>query len=326
MLSASGDLPRPASAVRPARHHGSWVPQGGRRLLALLVTLQGMAPTWATAQTPAPAILTIPGSVRGAGLHGAGAALVGDAGSVFSNPVGLATLRHIGLEGTYGSMPFNGRLATGAIGWRLAQFDVGGGIAYATGDSVPGFGLSRGSAGRPYEALGVGSLVYRFGLFAVGGSIKELRRCSEGTEERGRSGDLGVALAFFDIMAMGFAVQNVGGNWYPQSTIAMPRLTRWGFTMNYSDPEETFRLMSTVEVQWPEGAASRWILGGEAGAVVYGVGVLGRAAFKTRTVTGEPAFTVGASLALSRLRLDYAYEAQQQIGPPEHRLGLRLTL
>ena len=52
------------------------------------------------AQVSPPAILSLPGSVRSAGLHGAGAALVGDAGAVFANPVGIATLRHIGLEGT----------------------------------------------------------------------------------------------------------------------------------------------------------------------------------------------------------------------------------
>lgn len=294
----------------------------------LLVLLVAGGAVTLPAQTP-PAILTLPGSVRSAGLHGAGAALIGDAGSVFTNPVGLAMLRHIGLEGTYRRMPYGAFAATAALGWRLSQFDLGGGIAYLTGDSVPAIGLAPGGAGRPYEALGVGSLVYRFGLFAVGGSIKELRRSVGGVVQRGRSGDLGIALAFFDIMAMGFSIQNVGGNWLPQAatTVAMPRLTRWGFTMNYIDPEETFRLMSTVEVQWPQGQRARWILGGEAGAVVYGVGILGRVAYETRTAgTGWPPVTLGASLALTRLQLDYAYAARDPLGTPVHRVGVRLTL
>ena len=300
----------------------------GQRVCLLLLLLCAGAPLGLPAQTP-PAILALPGSVRSVGLHGAGAALVGDAGSVFSNPVGLATLRHIGLEATYRRMPYGAFAATGALGWRLSQFDVGGGIAYLSGDSVPAIGLAPAGAGRPYEALGIGSLVYRFGLFAVGGSIKEVRRSTSGVVQRGRSGDLGVALAFFDIMAIGFSVQNVGGNWLSQSatTVAMPRLTRWGFTMNYSDPEETFRLMSTVEAQWPQGEPARWILGGEAGVVVYGVGLLARAAYQTRTAgTGWPHVTLGASLALTRLQIDYAYAARDPVGAPAHRLGVRLTL
>lgn len=279
------------------------------------------------AQVSPPAILSLPGSVRSAGLHGAGAALVGDAGAVFANPVGIATLRHIGLEGTYRRTRFNAVAGTGALGWRLSQFDVGLGLAYVGGDSIPAVGLSRGTGGRPYEAMGVGSLVYRFGLIAFGGSIREVRRSAGGGEEGGRSGDLGIALAVFDIMAIGFSMQNVGGNWRPQSVLPMPRLTRWGFTMNYADPQETFRLMTTLEAQWPEGQPSRWILGGEAGVVVYGVGLLGRAAYQTRTAgTAEPAVTFGGSAALARVQLDYAYAARDLVGAPAHRLGFRLTL
>ena len=318
MSSGSAEERLPVSRVR----------RPGRRLGVLLVLLLAGMPNVLSAQTP-PAILTLPGSVRGAGLHGAGAALVGDAGSVFSNPVGLATLRHIGLETTYRQMPYGAFAATGALGWRLSQFDVGGGIAYLGGDSVPAIGLVPAGGGRPYEALGIGSLVYRFGMFAVGGSIKEVRRASAGVVARGRSGDLGVALAFFDIMAMGFSIQNVGGDWLSPSptTVAMPRLTRWGFTMNYSDPEETFRLRSTVEAQWPQGQPARWILGGEAGVVVYGVGILARAAYQTHTAgTGWPPFTLGASVALTRLQIDYAYAARDPMGAPAHRLGVRLTL
>jgi hypothetical protein len=294
-------------------------------VLLMVVFSVGSAPL--VAQVSPPAVLSLPGSVRSAGLHGAGAALVGDAGSIFSNPIGIATLRHIALEGTYRRTRFNADAGTAALGWRLSQFDVGLGVAYLSGDSIPLVGLSPGPAGRPYEAMGVGSLVYRFGVIAVGGSIRELRRSSGGVEERGRSGDLGIALAVFDIMAIGFSLQNLGGNWRPQARLPLPRLTRWGFTMNYWDPQETWRLMTTLEAQWPEGEGARWILGGEAGVVVYGVGLLGRAAYQTRTAgTAEPAVTVGGSAALGKLQLDYAYAARDPVGAPAHRLGLRLTL
>jgi hypothetical protein len=299
-----------------------------RRLagLCLAAPLVGAAPALMAQGLP-PAVLSLPGSVRSAGLHGAGAALVGDAGAIFSNPVGIATLRHIGLEGTLRRSPFNALSGTGALGWRLSQFDLGLGLAYIGGDSVPVAGLTAGANGLPYEVMGVGSLVYRFGLFAVGGSIREVRRRSGGVEERGRTGDVGAALAVFDIMAIGFSVQDVGGNWSRQSALPMPRLTRFGFTMNYSDPQETYRLMTTVEEQWPEGAPSRWILGGEAGIVVYGVGLLARAAYQTRTGgTVEPAVTLGGTVALTRLQVDYAYGARDLMGTRAHRLGVRLTL
>ena len=298
------------------------------RAAALLVILLGSASaTPLRAQELPPAVLSVPGSVRSAGLHGAGAALVGDAGAIFANPVGIATLRHIGLEGTLRRSPFHALSGTGALGWRLSQFDLGLGLAYIGGDSVPIAGLLPGAGGPPYEAMGVGSLVYRFGLMAVGGSIREVRRRTGGVDERGRSGDVGAALAVFDIMAIGFSVQDVGGNWSKQSTLPMPRLTRFGFTMNYSDPQETYRLLTTVEEQWPQGGRSRWILGGEAGIVVYGVGLLARAAYQTRTAgTVEPSVALGGTLALTRLQVDYAYGARDLVGAPAHRLGLRLTL
>lgn len=314
-----------SSALSVVKYPRAWSP--GCCLVLVGLVLMTCWPPGLAGQVSPPTVLSLPGSVRSAGLHGAGAALVGDAGSIFANPIGIATLRHIGLEGTYRRTRFNADARTVALGWRLSQFDVGLGLAYLSGDSIPLVGLYRGSGGRPYEAMGIGSLVYRLGVIAMGGSIREVRRSSGGVEDRGRSGDLGIALAVFDIMAIGFSMQNVGGNWRPQSALLMPRLTRSGFTMNYTDPQETYRLMTTLEAQWPQGGRSRWILGGEAGVVVYGVGLLARAAYQTRmTGTAEPSVTFGGSAALGRLQVDYAYAARDLVGAPAHRLGLRLTL
>jgi hypothetical protein len=294
------------------------------RLILGCWALSGLAPRLA-AQAAPPALLSWAGSVRSAGLHGAGAALVGDAGAVFGNPAGLATLHHVALEGTYRRSRFNTVAATAALGWRIGQFDVGGGVAYLATDSLLALGLVPRPNQRPYETVGVGSLVYRFGLMAVGGSLREVRRSSAAGLERGRSGDLGIAVAVFDILAIGFAAQNLSGNWHHTASLPMPRLLRWGFTMNYTDPQETLRLLSTVEAQWPEGQPARWILGGEAGAVIYGVGVLGRAAFKTRTV-GEPKVAWGGTLTLGRFQLDYAYGSRDALGTAAHRAGFRLAL
>src|SRR6185436_20148171 len=131
----------------------------------------------------------------------------------------------------------------------------------------------------PQETLAAGSLVYRSGLIAAGATAKWLRTTTGGVEERGWGGDIGLAIAFFDIMAIGFSMQNVGGNFDDRSALVMPRLTRLGFTMNYVDPQESFRLLSAIEVQWPEGRSARTVLGGEAGTVIRGVGVVGRLAY-----------------------------------------------
>ena len=262
-------------------------------------------------------VLTEPGSVRAASLQGAGAAMMGDAGSVFTNPAGLATIAHIALEGSYTRLTTQNTLLTGAMGWRLSQFDFGAGIKY----------LDHGPGGN-YEALGVGSLIYRFGLIAMGGSAKVLRQETATGRTQGVSGDLGLAIAVFDIMALGFSVQNVHGNWNPNSPLAMPRVTRLGFTMNYVDPQESFRLLSTIESQWTDGLGGRLVLGLEGGLVLgHAIGVLGRVAYGGRydgAMTSH--FTWGVTAELGWVDVDYALEPTDALGERGQRLGVRLTL
>ncbi|HEY2824230.1 MAG TPA: hypothetical protein VGI83_01670 [Gemmatimonadales bacterium] len=265
-------------------------------------------------------VLRYSGSVRGIGLNGAGAAIVGDAGALFSNPAGIATIHHIGLEAAYHQFPGSERLATGALAWRLGQFDLGGGLEYLD--------LSTGAAGPgAYQARGVGTMVYRFGFLALGASATALRQRAAGIEQRGVSGDLGVAIPVFDIMALGFAVQNVAGNLDKTSSLTFPKISRLGFTMNYTDPEESFRLLSTIEAQWPEGRDARVIVGGELGLVISGVGVVGRAAYGSNAlINGRSTVTVGVSVHFGQLEGDYAYDPGSLPGDNGHHLGVRLTL
>ncbi len=270
-------------------------------------------------------LLETPASVRSAGLNGAGAALVGYAGAVFTNPAGLATIRHIGLEGGYRTAAENGYITTGALGWRLRQFDLGVGFQYYDledfGSALPAPLVNR------YEFLGVGSLVYRYGLIAVGGSVKAARQSLQGEATRGVSGDIGLAIAVFDIMAIGFVVQNVSGNWERSSPLSMPRLSRFGFTMNYVDPQETFRLLSTLEVQWPAGQDSRFVLGGEGGVVLGGIGVVGRVAHGSQPEGSDrSSLSFGATLELGFIDIDVAFEPADQTDESVRRIGLRLAL
>jgi hypothetical protein len=169
--------------------------------------------------------------------------------------------------------------------------------------------------------------VYLYGMIAVGASGKYARRSVDSTHVRGFSADLGMAIAVFDIMALAFSVQNVSGNWKETSTLAMPRITRLGFTMNYVDPQETFRLLSTVEVQWPEGGGARAAFGGEAGVVVGGVGILARAAYGGGVPwLPDGGLTAGGTVQLGVAKLDYAYRAKDIQAESSHYVGLRLRL
>jgi hypothetical protein len=272
-------------------------------------------------------VTSIPASVRSIGTAGAGVALIGDAGAAFSNPAGLATISWISVEGAYRPIPDGGQLFTGAGAWRVRQLDFGVGGRFLNFGDEPAQYLGPEAPGGSYarEALMQGTLVYRYGLIAAGFSGRYVRRSVDSVHVRGFTGDMGLAVAFFDIMALAFSVQNVAGNWR-STALEIPRLTRLGFTMNYVDPQESFRLLSTLEVQWPEGRGMRLVLGAEAGVVVSGVGIVGRAGYGGQSA-GLPnaKWSVGGTVTLGAVDLDYAYRARDLLDEAAHHIGLRVT-
>ena len=107
----------------------------------------------------------------------------------------------------------------------------------------------------------------------------------------------------------------------------MPGLTRLGFMINYVDPLESFRLLSTFEIQWPEGQVSRLVFGTEGGFVVSGVGVRIRVGYATAGYRdGDSDFTFGSSLVLGTSNIDWAFEPHGLLGEKVQRLGIRLRL
>jgi len=255
-----------------------------------------------------PALL---GSVRGAGMGGAGAALVGDAGAIFANPAGLATIHHLAVEGAHESYPAGTTLSTGALALRAGRFTWGAGAA-AVGPTY-----------NQADLLGISSLVFRTGLVALGTSIKYARETIGGARLDAWAGDAGLAIAVFDLMAFGVSVQNIGGDL--GAGFHLPRRTRAGFTLNYVDPQGTYRLLTTLEGQWPVDGSAFVILGVESGMVTRGLGVLARVGYVGHSVaTSASPFTAGASVELGRLHLDYAYRDDDALGA-RHRLGLRWT-
>ena len=255
-----------------------------------------------------PALL---GSVRGAGMGGAGAALVGDAGAIFANPAGLATIHHLAVEGAYESYPAGNTLSSGALALRVSRFTWGAGAA------------ALGPTSTRADLLGVSSLVFRTGLVALGTSVKYARETIGGSRLDAWAGDAGLAIAVFDLMALGVSVQNIGGDL--GAGLHLPRRTRAGFTLNYVDPQGTYRLLTTLEGQWPSEGTAFLILGVESGMVTHGLGLLARVGYVGHSAaTPASPFTAGAGIELGRLHLDYAYRADDALGA-RHRVGLRWT-
>src|SRR5437899_4382944 len=287
-------------------HHGAT----RRRLVTLLCN--AVAISSLSAQS-AGSLGILPGSARAAGMGGAAAAMVGDAGAIVANPAGLATVHHLAIEGSYESYPSGATLSTGALALRVGRFTWGAGAA--------ALGPSYTSA----DLLGASSLVLRSGIVALGATAKYARETLGGARVDAWAGDVGLAIAIFDLAALGVSVQNLGGDFGQAAGGAhLPRRTRAGFTLNYVDPQGTLRLLTTLEGQWPAGGGSAFVvLGLERGVVTRGMGVLGRLGYVGHSgVTSASPFTAGASVELGRLHLDYAYRTDDALGA-RHRMGLR---
>ena len=283
-----------------------------RRYLVTLLCNALLVPSLAAQSAGSLGVL--PGSTRAAGMGGAGAAIVGDAGAIFANPAALATVHHLAVEGSYESFPSGATLSTGAVALRVSRFTWGAGAA--------ALGPSYTSA----DLLGVSTLVFRTGIVALGATAKYARETVGGARVDAWAGDAGLAIAVFDLMALGVSVQNIGGDFgQAAGGLHLPRRTRAGFTLNYVDPQGTLRLLTTLEGQWPAagGGSAFVVLGLESGVVTRGMGVLGRVGYVGHSgVTSASPFTAGASLELGRLHLDYAFRADDALGA-RHRMGLR---
>ena len=286
------------------------------------------------AQTEGSVVAALPGTTRSAALGGAGAALVGEAGAVFANPAGIATIRHLSIEGSYEPYLVGTAVSAAALALRVGRVTWGFGaqtLDYGTEPEIvpdPATGGRRGMATgatfHSYEALAVSSLVVRRGFMAVGVSAKYSRQDIGSAVSDGWAGDVGIAIAIFDIAALGVSVQNMGGDL--GAGARLPRRTRAGLTLNYTDPQGVYRLLTTLEAQWTRDRSAVLIQGIEGGVVRNGVGVLGRVGYATRAaVTDASRFTVGGGVVFGRLQMDYAFQGYQALGGGTHRVGVRWT-
>lgn len=310
--------------------------EGGRfrlpRRLSLTLLLDVVVVVGLGAQGTGSVVASLPGSTRSAALAGAGVALIGDAGAMFSNPAGIAAVHRLALEGsfepylagtTYSAGAFT--LRTGRLAW-----GVGGQVLdYGTEPIIvpdPATGGRRGTAtGGTFTAtdmLGMTTIAYRRGLLAAGVAAKYARQQIGTWSADAWAGDAGLAIAIFDILAFGVSVQNLGGDF--GNGAHLPHRTRAGFTMNYVDPLGTMRLRTTIEGLWESGAPAQLLTGVEGGIVAGGVGVVGRVGYGTGSPTADASrWSFGGGLELRHLHLDYAYQHFALLGGGTHRVGIR---
>lgn len=285
-------------------------PRGGGAILGFELAAQS---------APRPLILSLPVSVRAAGMGGGGVALAGDASATFLNPAGLATIRNIAIEGAAQRYP-DGTLEGMAAGaFRLLQFDLGGGIHYIRFND---------SAATKDNLQWTASGVYRFGLIALGSTLKyvSIEDSSDATR-RSATVDVGMGIHVFDIMTLAFAAQNIGSWQVNGGPMQLPVTKRAGLMFNFVDPQSTARFLTTLDVIWTDRASRRTIIGLEGGAVVGKVGLVGRLGYGAQPEgSGQKKFSFGGSLVLTRFNIDYAWQKRSTLGGHVHRLGLRFTL
>lgn len=276
-------------------------------------------PAAAQAGRPYPVVLVLPASVRFAGLGGAGVPVIGDAGSIFVNPAGLAAVRHIGVEAAYHDYAGGAtqRMAAGAIRW--GQFDFGAGahlVRFAD------------TAATRDNAVYTGTAVYRFGLIALGGSAKYVSvRDSAGQAASAVTGDAGMTIAVFDILALAVSVQNLGQHPLERGGLDLPTTTHAGVTFNFVDPQGTFHLRGILETVWSERRARRTVIGAEVGVQLGPVGVTARGGSGAQPEgSGASEQSWGATVRVSRVAFDWAYQRHTILGQDAQRFGLRLAL
>ncbi len=316
--SAAGDAPRWCRRPANAGRAGS----AFRRGFLLATLAAGLSTPLASQAVPplAPHILTLPVSVRAAALGGASVALNGDASATFLNPAGLATIRNIAVEGAinrYGDGSLEG-FAAGAF--RLLQFDLGGGVHYLR--------FADDSAAVKDNLQWTASGVYRFGFIAAGGTLKYVSlEDSAGATRRSATVDAGLGIHVFDLMTLAFTVRNLESWRVSGGPLLLPMSKHAAFAFNFTDPQESGRLLGTMEVIWQDRASRRTVLGLEAGAVLSRVGLVARLGYGAAPEgAGQKRLSLGGGLVFRHTNLDYAWQRRTRLGRDVHRFGLRFTL
>ncbi len=283
-------------------------------------------------QTEGSIVARLAGSARAQALGDASVALAGDPGTLFANPAGIATIRRWALEGSFESYLEGSTYTAGAFAMRTGRFTIGLGLQSLTFGGEPEIvpdpatggrrGMPTGAEFAAGDLLAVSTLVYRFGLFAVGGSAKYARQSVAEWSAAGWVADVGLAIAVFDLAALGFAVQNLGGDL--DAAAGLPTQTRAGMTFNFTDPQGSVRALTSIEGRWTRHEAAALLWGVEAGVLRDGKGLVGRIGYRSNgDASDESRLSLGGGLVVGAVRLDYAYRDFDLLGSGTHRFGVR---
>ena len=260
-------------------------------------------------------------SIQDAARVDEGRAAVGNSTEVCSGTEGLIRLATlpaadivlIAIVGTAGLPP-----ALAAI--RAGKFNLGGGYQY----------LRFPKNGPVYDNLTwVGAGVYRLGGIALGVSGRYVSvEDSLRTIARSVTTDLSGSVAFFDIAALAFSVQNLGDWAISKGGVSLPGSVHLGFSINLLDTYSNGRLLATVETIWTHGVERRTAVGLEGGAVFKGIGLvarLGTGGEPGTRITPFSTTTYGGGIVAGRARFDYAYQKRSALGTKVHLFGFRWT-
>lgn len=267
---------------------------------------------------PRSALADLPASVRSAGLAGIAVPLPGDAAVMFVNPSSIGPLRRLSVEASYARLPDQSWYTTGAAALRVGPVSAGGGYRYLD---------FRDDSPVSDNLQWVAAVAGRLAPFHVGASARYVAvEDSSGQVYRTLTEDAGVTLAFFDIAALALSFNNLGRSRLSGARLELPASTHLGFSLNLIDTYSNGRLLATSEVIWTDGSPRRTLLGLEGGVVVSGVGVVARVGHGAQPEgSGAGKTAYGASLVLSRARVDYAYQPRTSIGRSVHLVGLHWT-
>ncbi len=87
--------------------------------------------------------------------------------------------------------------------------------------------------------------VYRFGLIAIGGTLKYISlEDSAGQVSRSATTDAGLGLHVFDIMTVAFTIRNIGSWRVNGGPLQLPVSKHAAFAFNFVDPQLTARLLA----------------------------------------------------------------------------------
>ncbi len=307
-------------------------------LCIFIVAPQGAAQNSGVGYHGAP-FLKISPAARQVALGGAFTAMTNDINVMRYNVGGLGGLQHTSFginfntwidDTQQGSLAFGVPFSFGAVGVDISYFNEGK-IVKLDQNFMPTGGEA--ISGDVMMSLGYGKFLHNFlnienMTLGLGGAIKYLNQSLVGEVSSVTALDVGMQLHFPEYISLGASVQNHGfssvkfDNWESP----LPTTYRFGAALDF--PIKTWNLVVTSDASWVTKEKIKYQLGGE--LVVNKVFAL-RGGYKFNDASmsnwalGFGLFIPTAWLAISKMRLDYAYAPLAAFDQAAHRFSMHFA-